>query len=244
MKAATRVILLLKDGADDGGFASSISNALQPNPNSNLRRLEESFELSLEKYGIKDHKASGNMIHFLNSNGVSEVSVLLLEHTEPPLLACALNEVLVSFLGGTSSDIPNLVVPFLVEASKLKLENKNAISSYEVSLYRLEFGQLHNLTHALASKIQKAPQSLRIYHEQLACLLHLVRVLDIPALVLVGQHTRHSYSNNLEQYPEVIYGIGELLAEYSSLCFLRERVVWNPPKSSKASKEPWHALYG
>nr|XP_027062785.1 uncharacterized protein LOC113689161 [Coffea arabica] len=134
MKAATRVILLLKDGADDGGFASSISNALQPNPNSNLRRLEESFELSLEKYGIKDHKASGNMIHFLNSNGVSEVSVLLLEHIEPPLLACALNEVLVSFLGGTSSDIPNLVVPFLVEASKLKLENKNAISSYEVSL--------------------------------------------------------------------------------------------------------------
>lgn len=241
MKAATRVILLLKD---DGGFASSISNALQPDPNSNLQRLEESFELSLEKYGIRDHKASGNMIHFLNSNRMYEVSVVLLEQTEPPLLACALNEVLASLLEGTSSGIPNLVVPLLVEASKLKLENKNAISSYEVSLYRLEFGRLPNLTHALASKIQEAPQSLQIYHEQLACLLHLVHVLDIPALVLVGQHTWHSYSNNLEQDLEVIYRIGELLAEYSSLCFLRERIVWNPPRSSKASKEPWRALYG
>lgn len=43
---------------------------------------------------------------------------------------------------------------------------------------------------------------------------------------------------------QVIHEIGELLASYSSLSFSKERISWNPSKSSMGSEEPWRALYG
>ncbi|KAL3510139.1 hypothetical protein ACH5RR_029540 [Cinchona calisaya] len=244
MKTATKLILLFKDGVSSGeGFASLISKSLLPNTNSNLRRLEDSFELSLDKYGINDHKASGNLIHFLGNNGVYEVSILLLEYYETPILACALNELL-ALLVGENPNIPTFVVPFLVEASKLKLENKNSITTYDVSLYGLEFGPVNTSTQALGSKTQRPPKSLRIYDEQLACLVRVVGVLDIPTFVLVGQHARHISPNTLNEDLEVIYEMGHHLANYSSLSFKKERIVWNPPMSLRIREEPWRALYG
>lgn len=134
---------------------------------------------------------------------VSQLSILLLEYYEPPILACALNEVLASIVGEESSNIPTLVVPFIVEASKLKLENKNSSTSSEVSLYGLEFGSVKNAPQAWASKIQNPPKSLQIYDEQLSCLLHIVRALDIPVFVLIGQHARHISRDTLKEDLEV-----------------------------------------
>lgn len=34
---------------------------------------DESFELSLEHYGIKDHKASGNILHFIDDDDIYRV---------------------------------------------------------------------------------------------------------------------------------------------------------------------------
>jgi len=58
------------------------------------------------------------------SFGVSQVSVLLLENYEPPILACALSEVLSVLAAGESSTIPTVVVPFIVPATKLKVDSK------------------------------------------------------------------------------------------------------------------------
>lgn len=73
MKTAPKLIFLLKD-AD--GFGASISDALQPNPNSILRRLDYSFDLSLERYGIKHYKASGDITHYVDDNGVPQHQTL------------------------------------------------------------------------------------------------------------------------------------------------------------------------
>lgn len=42
-----------------------------------LVRREDYFELSLEKYGIEDSKASGSISHFVNENGKYEVCCAL-----------------------------------------------------------------------------------------------------------------------------------------------------------------------
>lgn len=110
-----------------------------------------------------------------------------MENYRPPILACAINEVLSMLLGDNSSEIPALVVPFVVAASKLKLENKYVISTGDVSVYGMQFGSATDSMQALGSKLQKPAPSLQIYHEQLTCFLQFVGVLAVSAFVMVGQ---------------------------------------------------------
>ncbi|CAK9167177.1 unnamed protein product [Ilex paraguariensis] len=239
MKVAPNVIFLFKD-AD--GCGTAIADALQPNPNSTLKRLEDSFELSLECYGIKDRKASGNIVHFVDDNGLFQVSVLLLQIYDPPILACAINEVLASIAAENLSTMPTIVSPFIVTASKLKLENGSRVINNQVSLYGTQVGPETDIMQAISSKIQKPPSSLRIHHEPLACFLQLVRALKMPTYFLIGQAgQRLSHKTSGE---EVICEIGELLASTLSLCFIRESITWNPTKTTRNNEEPWRALYG
>ncbi|XP_059661292.1 uncharacterized protein LOC132307516 [Cornus florida] len=242
MKVAPKVIFLIRD-AD--GFGTVISDALQPNPNSSLRRLEESFELSLqERYGIKDHKASGNIVHFVDEKGLYEVSLLLLQNYEPPILACVVNEVLASITGEDSSTMPTVVFPFIVAASKLKWEGKSSLTNNKVSLYGIQIGPETDVTRVMLAKTQKPPSTLQIHHESVACCLQLIRVLKLPTFFLIGQCGRHTSSKALAEELEVIYEMGDLLSSISCLSFLRERITWNPVKTSRDSEEPWRALYG
>ncbi|KAK9284397.1 hypothetical protein L1049_023568 [Liquidambar formosana] len=235
MKVGPKIIFLFKD-AD--GFGAAISDALHPSPNSSLRILQESFELSLERYGIQHCKASGDILHFIDDKGLYQVSVLLLQNYEPPILACAVNEVLASITGEESSTIPTFVAPFLVASSKLKSETKNLTANHNKALlYGVQIGPGTDISQTLATRTQKPPSSLQIHHEPLACLLQLVRVLNLPTFVLIGQRGQG-------QELEVLYEVGELLASTSCLCFLRDRIMWNPTKTLKECEEPWRALYG
>ncbi|KAL2493619.1 hypothetical protein Fot_37376 [Forsythia ovata] len=241
MKVAPKVILLFND-AD--GLGAAFYGALRPNPGSNLQILNDSFELSLERYGVKDHKASGQILHFLNANGLYEVSILLLQNYQPPILACALTEVLTSLAGVDLSTMPTLVVPFVVPESKLKLENRYLVTSEKVSVYGIKLGPTTYVTQGLSSTLQKPPPSMKIYHEDLACLLHLVSVIKVPTLVLIGRSSQHLHRKIYKEELEVIHMIGEHLAGISSLSFAKEKMAWNPTKTSRDTEEPWRALYG
>lgn len=242
MKVAPKLIFLFKD-AD--GFGTSISDSLQPNPNSTtLRRLEESFQLSLERYGIRDRKASGNIVHFVDHDGHYQVTLLLMQNYEPPVLVCAISEVLASINGESSSIVPTVVLPIIVATPNLKLERKYSTRSDKVSLYGVQIGPETDITRDMVAKTQKPPSSLQIHHEPLACFLQLVRVLKLPTFVLIGQSGQHKFQKDLGEELEMIYQIGQLLTSISSLCFLRERITWNPTKTSKEVEEPWRALYG
>nr|GMC77007.1 Glycerol-3-phosphate acyltransferase [Ipomoea batatas] len=240
MKVAQRVIVLFKDLH---GFGAAIFHALRPNPNSDLQSREESFDLSLEKYGIKDLKASGQIVHFQAHTGLYEVSVLLLENYEPPILACALSEVLSVLAAGESSTIPTVVVPFIVPATKLKVDSKSSAIMDHALTYGLQFGPSTDATQALVSKLHTPPPSLQIFHEQLACLLQLVRVLMLPTVVLIRK-TESIHSQTSDKQLEAIYEIGEYLASFSSLCLSRERITLDPTKMCRETEEPWRALYG
>lgn len=233
MKVGAKLILLFRD-AD--GVGAAISEALYPNPSSHLRRLEESFELSLARYGIKDRKASGSIVHFVDEQGIYQVSVLLLDNYEPPILACAVNEVLISITGEKSTIAPTIIAPFLVPSSKLKNETKNLKDNDDV-LYGVQVGPETEVSQSMVVRTQRPPSSMKIHHESLACTLQFVRVLNLPTFILIGQSGRG-------RELEVLYEIGELLASASSLCFLSEKVAWNPTKTAREEKEPWRALYG
>ncbi|XP_057961296.1 uncharacterized protein LOC131153182 [Malania oleifera] len=242
MKVASKIIFLFKD-AD--GVGAAISDALHPNPSSTLQRLEESFELSLERYGVKDLKASGSIIHFVDDGGAYQVSLLLLQIYKPPILVCVLNEVLALLIGEEPSSMPTIVVPCLFSASKLTWKTRNStLNVSKASLYGIQVGANTDITESMITKTQIPPSSLQIYDEPIACFLQLVRVLKVPAFILIGQRGQHLSGKALGEELEILYEIGELLASTFDLRFLRERVMCNPRDKSRDVEEPWRALYG
>lgn len=237
MKTATKVIFIFDDV--DGGLATAITDGLQPNTISTLERSKESFDLSLDRYGIMDTRASGNVTHFVDTNGVPQVSILVLQKYESPILACAVNEVLSSLAGEDTSSMPSLIFPFILDSSKIKLERKKSVNE---NIYGIQIGPETDMMQVLAGRHEKAPSSMQIHSEPMSCVLQLVRALNISSFILVGQSGQNG---TLRNDLEVICKIGETLASASSLQFVKEKVTWNPTKVSKElEKEPWQALYG
>ncbi|XP_015578104.1 uncharacterized protein LOC8288332 isoform X2 [Ricinus communis] len=237
MKVAQNIVFLFKDS---DGFASAVANALCPSPNTSFHRLEETFELSLGKYGIKDLKAIGNLIHFVDSGGNYQVSVLLLEKYEPPTLVCAVSEVLTQMVESSLS-IPALIVPFVGMASKLKHETSATSNDGRASFYGVQIGPETDITSAIVRRTKKPPSSLQIHFEPLACFLQVVRILKLPTTLLFGRLSDKAAGKELE----ILSEMGELLASTMSLSFSREKITWNPAaNTSKDIKEPWRALYG
>ncbi|KAK7258973.1 hypothetical protein RIF29_24566 [Crotalaria pallida] len=238
---APKVVFLFRDTE---GFASAVIDALHPHPSSSLTRLDDIFELSLEGYGIKNHKASGHVFHYVDHHGIYQVSVLVMQHYEPPVLACALNEVLNKIVEDNSASIPTLLVPFLVASSKVKGKSRSLRSDESKALvFGIQIGKNTDITQAVLSKTQEPPSSLRIQHETLACFLHFVRVMQLPTFVLIGQTGQHS-ENKSDKELEPIHVIGEILASSTGLQFSEGKVIWNLEKRTVESKEPWRALYG
>nr|XP_043628983.1 uncharacterized protein LOC122600339 [Erigeron canadensis] len=221
----------------DDATATAIIDGLQPTSASTLTILKESLDVSLETYGIKDIKASAMITHFIDdATSIPQVSILVLQKYESPVLACAVNEVLSSLAG---EGMPTLIIPFVLEASKLKLERNTSVVE---NIYGIQIGPQTDVTQVLASRHEKAPPTMQIHHEPLACVLQLVRALKIPAFILIGQIGQHKIATD---DVEVICKIGETLASASSLQFVKEKVTWNSTKTSKEQeKEPWRALYG
>ncbi|RAL41895.1 hypothetical protein DM860_009077 [Cuscuta australis] len=242
MKVAPKVILLFNDSHGSG---AAIFSALRPRPNSDLQHREEPFQLSLEKYGIHDLNASGKILHFESPTGVYEVSVLLLESYEPPILACAVSETLAALASGESSSVPTIVVPFVVPGTKLRAESKFSATTDNTQIYGLQFGPSNDETRALSLKFPNPPPSLQIFHEQLACFLQFVRVLMLPTIVLIGKTGQGTHSLTSDEQLQAIYQIGEHLASFSPLCLSSERITLEfSVKVSRENEEPWRALYG
>ncbi|XP_051124819.1 uncharacterized protein LOC127247131 [Andrographis paniculata] len=239
MKVGEKVVLMLDDG---DGFAAAISGGLHPNPNSKFNVEKGWFELSLEQYGLVNRNAIGEMIHFVGPDGGYEVSIVILHKNEPPILACALNELLSELSRNALSKMPSLIIPFILPEYKLKQENK--IESEMVSVYGIKFGPTTDLTEALSSRLQKAPPYMQIYHEGLAELLHLANIVKLPTVVLVGVINQHRSNKTAREEIEVTCEIGDLLASTLSVSFSKEKTSQSVTKSSSDNKEAWRALYG
>lgn len=109
--------------------------------------------------------------------------MILMQDYEPPVLTCAVNEVLASMKEESFS----IVLPIVVAAPKLKLERKFSTTSDKVSLYGVQIGPETDITRTMVAKTQKPPLSMQIHHEPLACFIQLVSVLNLPTCVLIGR---------------------------------------------------------
>ena len=127
-----------------------------------------------------------------------QVSILVMQKYESPVLACAISEVLSSLAGEDKSNMPSLILPFVLDSLKIKLERKN---SPDEPVYGIQIGPQTDMMQTLASRHEKAPSSMQIHHEQLSCVLQLVRVLKTPAFILIGQIGQHKTTRDDLEVP-------------------------------------------
>lgn len=239
---AQAIIITVRDGA---GVGSALADALQPRPDSALTRQTSPFELSLHKYGITDRVAAVDLVQFVDAAGSPQVSLLLLPNYEPPVAACAIKEILTSICEQSFSNQPTIIVPLIVEALKSNRDMMTqTISDQEVTLYGVEIGPTNELSQAIIARSAAAPLSLRIPYEPLACLVQMIRVLNLSTVFLIASSGQGQHNKGSDHELEAVCTVGQSLANHVGLHFSKDRLQQEEFVKPKADQEPWRALYG
>ncbi|OMO75585.1 hypothetical protein CCACVL1_16128, partial [Corchorus capsularis] len=123
--------------------------------------------------------------------------MVMLNHLEPPILSHAINAVLAKIADAEhiASTVPTIIAPFLVPASKLKLEGGYlTTNSSKLPIYGIQVGPETDVSRAIAAKTQKPPPPLQIHYEPLACFLQLARAANLPTFIVVGQRSQGPFN--------------------------------------------------
>ncbi|KAK8505987.1 hypothetical protein V6N13_002642 [Hibiscus sabdariffa] len=241
LKVASNVFFIYRD---EDGFGNAIARALNPTPQPYSKVSEE---LSLE---LGDVKFNGAVTQLRDGDNL-KATMVMIDHLEPPVLSQAIYSVLTKIEDAEhiSSTVPTIIAPFLVPASKLKLEGRLSTgNSGKLPLYGIQVGPETDVSRAIASKTQKPPPSLQIHYEPLACFLHLVRAANLPTSIIVGQRSQSPFNQALNEDLQTLCEMGELAASATGTYFQREETKTNWTPTAKAASggggEPWRAFYG
>ncbi|PKA51204.1 hypothetical protein AXF42_Ash010644 [Apostasia shenzhenica] len=239
MRVAPKVIFLLRD---ESGYGPALAEEFLPNPSSNHTRSESSFELSLEKYGITDCKASCDAIQFIDVDGSPQVTILLVPNYEPPIAACAVNEILSWTTSESFCVQPTIIVPYITKSLKNDQELINSTTSEkQTTLYAAVIGSRNDLTGAVCAGTMSSPPTFRLYCETLACLLQMVRVLKLTTVFLIASA---SGKGTLTSELEMLKQLGSFIAGHLNLSFSKDKLQLKEKERSAAAQEPWRDLYG
>lgn len=133
------------------------------------------------------------------------MSFLLIQHYEPPILACAVAEVLEQITREKSSPLPTIIAPFIVPSSKLKRNGKTLTKSEnKIPVYGLQVGPVTDTTKALAARVEEPSCSFQVHHEPLACLLQLARISNLPTFLLIWEKGRRFSDKTAEELEVLI----------------------------------------
>lgn len=131
-----------------------------------------------------------------------QVSILLLPNYGPPIAACAVKEVLALISSEEIFNHTTIILPYVMKALKVNQDLANPASSEQkVMLYGAEIGGTNDIIQSMIAETA-SPTSLQIHCESLACLLPMVRVLNLPA-VLIASCAQDQSKRSADQELEV-----------------------------------------
>ncbi|XVF81401.1 hypothetical protein PTKIN_Ptkin15bG0152200 [Pterospermum kingtungense] len=205
IKVASSVFFIYHD---EDGFGNAIFQGLSPKPNPCNKDLEL-FHLGFGEPDPRYQSLTGSVAELRDEVNV-KATMVMLPHLEPPVLSHAINSVLAKIADAEniSATVPTIIAPFLVPASKLKLEGGLlTTNSSKLPLYGIQVGPETDLSRVIAARTQKPPSSLQIHYEPLACFLHLVRAANLPTIIIVGQRSQSPFDQALSKDLEVSMAI-------------------------------------
>lgn len=138
-------------------------------------------------------------LHLISVN-FCQVSFFVLPDYKPPVAACAMNEVLALVSSEAPSTLPTLIVPFMTRSPNYY---HGAKTGQLATLHGAEIGATTEFTQMLVDGTTKLPQSLQVRSEPILCLLEMVRVLNIPTVILFASSGQHQGKSSTDVDLEV-----------------------------------------
>ncbi|MQL80909.1 hypothetical protein Taro_013377, partial [Colocasia esculenta] len=133
---------------------------------------------------ISDGLHAGPVSSLTSTGPLRHVSIVLLPNYQPPVAACAVNEILASIMSDNSSELPTVIAPLFLLSQKFTQESVNLKSSGGgVAIFGVGIGHVTESDQAMLVGIPRPPPSLQVNCETLACLLQMIQVLKIPTIV-------------------------------------------------------------
>jgi len=246
------VIVVYKDGL---GAGLRLAHALRQSPSSSWKRTELPLDLPLDSYGLVDVAVSGQIINFVDSEGYPQVSLILLQNYKAPTSACVAYEVLkfIRTKASTQSLSFTVIFPsFTVFPKSLQNLRCLQVEDMEQSLYAAEINEGSNFSKAIIKGLKRLPPTTQISDDLLACFLHFVHVLKVPAVLLLAPTTRNSRLNSKGaraqevEESQMLCKLGDLLASHMDLIFSKELLENQntPIEIEKDVEHDWRRLYG
>ncbi|KAH9313183.1 hypothetical protein KI387_028218 [Taxus chinensis] len=182
-----------------------------------------------------------------------QVSLILLQNYKSPTSACVAYEVLKFIKSRTSNHSSSLTIIFPC-LSVVRISSQNLISLHvrdvEQSLYTAEFNEASDFSKALVRGLKELPPTAQISDDLLACMLHFVRALLLPAVLLLAPTSRISCLDSKgarlqhEDETQMLSKLGDLLASQMGLTFSNGLLENTPIEIEKSAEEDWRRLYG
>ncbi|EEC73491.1 hypothetical protein OsI_07824 [Oryza sativa Indica Group] len=151
-----------------------------------------------------------------------------------------MNEVLALVSSEAPSTLPTLIVPFMTRSPNYY---HGAKTGQLATLHGAEIGATTEFTQMLVDGTTKLPQSLQVRSEPILCLLEMVRVLNIPTVILFASSGQHQGKSSTDVDLEVLQCVGDHLAKHINLEFSKETVLQRGIEKSPVFQEPWRELY-
>ncbi|XP_078439510.1 period circadian protein [Wolffia australiana] len=240
MKTAQKKTVILVN--DEAGLGVAISDSLRVSPGSDLSRKQSNIHLSLEKYGVKDAADPCSRIDFVDKSGSHQVTIILLPNFQPPVAACAANEIMELIMSQCTSDPPIILLPIPQASLKFDQDSKKSMMfDGAAAIFGVEVSPATEITEEFLSGTPKPP-SFVLKCEVFSCLVLMLQILKLPSL-LIGANVDQGGLSASGQDLQEITQIGEYLAKLTRLSFSKESINWRE-KGKRKSQEPWRALYG
>lgn len=104
---------------------------------------------------------------------------------------------------GFSNTLTFIVPIVITEQGHHGVMRKFTFVDNSSSVYGAHLGPATDTTEHMISRVQKLPLSFRISSEPLACLLELVRILNLPIVFLVGSGGQHKPESDVHEELQV-----------------------------------------
>ncbi|KAJ7519644.1 hypothetical protein O6H91_20G048200 [Diphasiastrum complanatum] len=214
-----KVVLTLPDLAGAGHDIASALCTQEELPLTWKHVRTSTLQLSLQLYGLADHQVALQIWTFLNKEGIAKVSVIKVpEQIKPHLCACSAHAILKFVMEKAPIHLSSfsLIIPSAaVLPSQLQNDADNSHPSR--SIWFSIFNDSVEGKKQEYSKLRELPLTTQIQDELLASLLHLVKILEVQAVIMLVAINRLSPLDSEQaqkeknRVNEMIHSLGQIL---------------------------------
>ncbi|CAK9228428.1 unnamed protein product [Sphagnum troendelagicum] len=229
-------VVLLYDGAKAMGVRH-LAEALVPGSSSSSSLKREVCKISWDDTSIEPHVA-GEIVHFIDSNDVTQVSIVVLLNKVPASMCAHVNRQLFEVLWASApvhSPAFTLIVPAITSVPLSALEKEG--QDNDVAICKAVLYGASEVHKGVYSGLPRLAPTFPLRDGFLAYLMQFVHISSLPTLLILGSSKADA--------SEVIRLLGDIVAQQVGLTYVNKEIsnYVDLPDPASGVEVDWRRLY-